>query len=258
MNLLHSLQGYRYLSSVGALSILLLCGCSTVSTVSTQLKAKPAALSPFVEHPHEMRPQRERAPYALVWIDPALPQKHAHYDSIYIAPVTTRYLRPAKTPMAEKAGVPAMGPRPEHQFAGFLRSSFREAFRYSPNRRLHLTEKPQPGGVTLRLALVELNPTDASGNVMAAAIPKAGALGAFTSGNIAIEGQVRDNVTGELLFEFADNEKDKVTVVSVRDYMPYEHAKVAIAEWARQFEELTRTSRGHKVEDSLAYSLNPL
>lgn len=235
-----------------------LSDCSTVSSVSTKMKAKPAALSSFVEHRDEMRPQRERAPFALVWVNPALPQMRAHYDSIYIAPVNTQHLRRVKRPVTKQAGAPTLAPRPTRETAHYLRSAFQAAFANSPNPRLHLVHGPVQGGVTLELALIELNPTDVGGNALKAVIPAGGVLGAFTTGNIAIEGQVRDSTTGELLLEFADNEKDKMSVVSVRDYTPYEHTKVAIADWARQFELLTRTSRGHKVEDSLVFSLNPL
>lgn len=233
-------------------------GCSSVSDVSTSLKARQVALSPFIQHRAEMKPQRERAPFALVWVNPTLPERRAHYSSIYVAPVSTRYLRPAKTTLSGNVTGQPNKPRPVAEIAGLLRHSFEDAFMRSPNARVRLTHTPQQGGVTLTLALIELNPTDATGNVVKTAVPYGGVLSPFTGGNIAIEGQVRDNVTGEVLFEFADNEKDKMSLASVRDFSPLEHAKVSIKEWAQQFEELTRTSRSHKVEDSLFFTLNPL
>ena len=44
-----------------------------------------------------------------------------------------------------------------------------------------------------------------------------------------------------VIFQFADREKDKITLWSLRDFRPYRHSLVAIDEWARQFEKLTRT-----------------
>jgi len=195
----------------------------------------------------------------LVWVNPALRHGRAKYDSIYVAPVVTAYLRPARGTVTQKAGGMPKAARPVREIAGLLRHSFENASRQSPQPMLHLTRSPHLGGVTLELALVELNPTDAAGNVAKSAIPGgAGALlGGFTSGNIAIEGRVHDNLTGNILFEFADNEADKKSVASVRDYGAFAHAQISIQEWARQFEELTRTPASHKVEDSSAFTLNP-
>jgi|JI10StandDraft_1071094.scaffolds.fasta_scaffold279343_3 hypothetical protein len=232
--------------------------CSTTKKVSTELKAKPVALSAFIQHRSEMRPQRERAPFALAWVNPALPERRAGYSSIYIAPVKTSYLRPAKKTMTENVAGASDKPRPVSEISMLLRNSFVEAFEKSPDARVSLSSSPKAGGVTLTLALIELNPTDAAGNLVKSAIPYGGVLSSFTRGNIAIEGSVRDNVTGELLFEFADNERDKMSLGSIRDFAALEHAKVAIKEWAQQFEELTRTPRTHTVEDSLSFTLNPL
>jgi hypothetical protein len=191
-------------------------------------------------------------------VNPTLPERRAHYSSIYIAPVNTSHLRPAKNNLSSSVTGSSSKPRPVGEIARLMRHSFEEAFVHSPNARVNLAHTPLHGGVTLTLALIELNPTDTKGNVVKTAVPYGGVLAPFTGGNIAIEGQVRDNATGELLFEFADNEKDKMSLASVRDFSPLEHAKVSIKEWAQQFEELTRTSRHHKVEDSLSFTLNPL
>lgn len=237
---------------------LVLSSCSTVSKSPVALKANAVPLSSFIEHPRQMKPQRERAPFALSWTASNLPAKRARYDSIYVAPVTTSYLRAAKTTLTEKTTGIETKQRPVREFANLMRQSFAAAFSHSPSPRVKLVSAPRAGSVTLKLALIELNPTDAAGNVVKTAAPYGGVLSPFTGGSIAIEGKVCDSTTGEVLFEFADVEKDKMSVVSVRDFSPYEHAKVAIAEWAKQFEELTRTPPGHKVQDSLFFTLNPL
>jgi hypothetical protein len=204
-----------------------------------------------------MKPQRERAPFALVYVDPVLKERRGLYSSIYVAPVTTSYLRSARKTMSAKALGAEAGARPVSEIAGFMRHTFEDAFRYSTNHRVRLTHDPLAGGVTLKLALIELNPTDSTGNVVKSAIPGGALLAGSTAGNIAIEGRLTDNLTGEVLFEFADNEKDKMSLVSLRDFSPYEHAKVAIREWARQLDELARTPGTHKVEDSASFTLNP-
>ena len=234
-----------------------LCSCSTPPSVSASLKAESAPLSTFVEHRAEMKPQRERAPFALVWVNSSLPARRAAYDSIYVAPVNTRYLRAARNNISRAASIEKKD-RPVRELAQQIQQSFKEAFIQSPAPRLKLAHAPIDNGVTLEIALVELNATDAAGNALKSAIPYGSVLSPLMNGNIAIEGQVRDNRTGELLFEFADNERDPMTLVSLRDYKPFEHAKAAIKDWAAQFEELTRTPPSHKVEDSLFFTLNPL
>ncbi|MEZ5304742.1 MAG: DUF3313 family protein [Verrucomicrobiales bacterium] len=246
----------RKLAFVSAVA-LMFTGCASTQK-SPPLKARQVDLSPFIEHPAEMKPQRERAPFSLVWVTPELPARRAAYRSIYIAPVDTRHLRAAKTTLSTKVTGKLKRDQPVGEFASLMRSSFADAFKNSPAPRLRLASSPQSGGVTLQLALVELNPTDGAGNVVKTAAPYGGVLSPFTGGSVAIEGKVRDSATGELLFEFADTEKDKSSLVSARDFQPYAHAKVAIAEWAAQFEELTRTPPDHKVKDSLFFTLNPL
>ena len=243
-------------SILTTLTAALLCGCSTITSVNSQLKAKPAQLSSFLTHQSEMKPQRARAPFAQIYVSPALKERKALYTSIYIAPVTTSYLRPARQTRTEKVAGSYNGPRPTSEIASYMKHAFEDAFRYSTNHHLRLAHDPLPGGVTLKLALIELNPTDNAGNAVKG-LPGGMLLAGATAGNIAIEGRVTDNTTGEVLFEFADNEQDKISVVSLRDFTPYEHAKVAIREWARHFDELARTPAGHKVEDSMSFTLNP-
>ena len=239
------------------LTILLLSGCSTIDTIDSKLKAKPATLSSFVSHGSEMKPRRHRAPFALSYVNPVLKQRADLYRSVYIAPVATAYLRPARKPMTSKALGQDVSKRPVSEIAAYMKQSFEDAFRYSAHHRVRLTHEPAAGGVTIKLALIELNPTDSTGNVLKSALPGGALLAGTTAGNIAIEGKVTDNVTGEVLFEFADNEQDKVSLASIRDFTPYEHAKVAIREWARQIDELAHTPSSHRVEDSSSFTINP-
>lgn len=237
---------------------LALSNCATSKThLSPSLKAGAAPLSSFIEHPHQMKAQRERAPFALVWINSALPAKRAGYSSIYIAPVDTSRLRPARTNISKTAGIEKKQ-RPVRDMANLMRQSFVDAFVNSPAPRLKVAPHIATNSVTLELSLVELNATDTAGNAIKTAIPYGSVLSPLMNGNIAIEGKVRDNATGELLFEFADNERDQMTLVSLRDFAPWEHAKASIKGWASQFEELTRTPPSHKVKDSLFFTLKPL
>ena len=79
----------------------------------------------------------------------------------------------------------------------------------------------------------------------------------FTKGNIAIEGKVSVSSSGDPVFQFSDNEKDKMTWYSMRDFQPYSHAAVSIREWAEQFETFTRTTPDTRVKESPFFTLSP-
>lgn len=247
------------------LLLLLLClAPASCRSTNRMLKAKPAKLSAFVEHPREMRAWRERLPFHRAWSspDPALRVRAAAKREIYIAPVTLRYLRPVAKPLVNKEIEWGSIARDEQKMAVQLRHEFVSAFARSARPRYLLARHPNPASVTLELALVELNPTSPKGNVVKTGLkfvigPFAGLGGYFTKGNVAIEGKVRNSQTGELVFEFADNEADKMTFYSLRDFRAYGHAEHSMREWAAQFEQFTRTPPGVRVEDSFCFTLDP-
>ncbi|MEZ5384617.1 MAG: DUF3313 family protein [Prosthecobacter sp.] len=143
-----------------------------------------------------------------------------------------------------------------------LRREFEDAFQRSPTPYYRLVTQPGSDTLTLQLALIELQPTSPKGNalmtVLKFTVTPVAALGRFfTKGNVAIEGRVALSDSGRAYFQFADNEQDKLTFINVRDFQPYGHAAIAIREWAVQFEMMTRTPSGVKVEDSRGFTLRP-
>ncbi len=230
------------------------------------LKAKPAAISKFLDQRTSMAPMRHRLPYHFVWTnpDPKLAAVVSRRMEIYIPSVELRYLRPVTKPLARweiKHGW--IRPR-EEEIAQELRASFIEAFERSPQPRFRVVERPTKNCVVLQLALTELSPTSVKGNTVKLAAkfvvgPLSGVLGVFTKGNIAFEGKISVPGVGNgaSFLQFSDKEKDKMTLYSARDFQPYAHAKVAIKEWARQFEEFTRTTGIHKVKESSFITLKP-
>lgn len=256
-----------------ALMRLLLLLCIIVSLTSCQnrlvqrlVKAKPAPVSKFLDQRLSMQSMRPRLPFHYAWWnpDPAVGAAVRRATEIYIAPVETRYLRPVSKALAAwevKQGIT----RPEDErIAHELWNRFRLAFWHSPAPRYRLVNQPGPRSIILELAVTELNPTSVPGNVVKTAAkfvigPLSAPLGIFTKGNIAIEGKV--TLPGPAprvsFLQFSDNEKDKMTWYSARDFQPYAHALVAADEWARQFEEFTRTHPLHTVEESSFFTLKP-
>jgi hypothetical protein len=244
--------------------MLLMLGMISCSSTNRLLKAKPVPLSAFVEHPNEMKPDRKRVPFHKIWRspDPGVRERVAQKTSIYVAPVTLKYLRPIHKALIEKEIAMGSIERKEREMATMLRNQFAIAFQRSEQARYVLAQKPNASSVTLELALVELSPTSPKGNAVKTAAkfvvgPLASIGGMFTKGNVAIEGKVRNSSTGELVFEFADNEADRMTMYSLADYRPYGHATEAIHAWASQFELFTRTAPGDRIQDTFAFTLDP-
>lgn len=239
--------------------------CSSCQSTNQLLKAGAAKPSPFLEHQAQMTTYRDRLPFHKFWwpADRSAINRASKQTCIYIAPVRLDFLRPIKKPLPRKEVEAGSIVRREREMAFLLRNEFGRAFLRSPTARYRLATHPRPDSVTLELALVELNPTSPKGNAVKTGLkfvvgPIAGLGSYFTQGNIAIEGKLRNTSTGELLFEFADNQSDKMTFYSVRDFKPYGHATHTIEEWAKQFEEFTRTPANVRVKPSLCFTLDPL
>ncbi len=243
------------------LSLPWLVSCESTNQL---LKAKPVAFSPFIEHPAEMKPARDRIPMHFIWRsqDEALRRRVLQKNEIYVAPVQMQYLRPLKKPLVRMEVEYGSIDRNEQMMATALRSAFTQTFVQAPAPRYRLSSRPNDRSVTLELAMIELNPTSPKGNAVKTAakffIGPFSMLGSyFTKGNIAIEGKVRNSATGEVVFQFSDNEADRITFFSLRDFKPYGHALQAAEEWASQFELFTRTPPQHKIVETFCFTLDP-
>ena len=229
-------------------------GCATSSY---GLKAKTVPTSAFLENGANMRPNRARAPFNAVWVSPKFEAVRGNYRGIAIAPVNTQYLRPVNRPLVTMLEGPKAKDRPVAGTAEVVHSAFSAAFRDAPGGRYQLVSGKGPKVLRLELALVELNPTNVVGNAVKYGAPGGSVVAPAMKGNCALEGKLRDSVTGELLFAFADNEQDKFGI-SLRDFSSYGHARTSIRDLAKQFAELMRTPASHKVQDSSSLTLNPL
>ncbi len=246
-------------------ALLPLVGSSCQSPLFQKLtKAKPAAVSPFLEKRLLMRPARERLPFHYVWrnFDMETQAEVMRRTELYIAPVDLRYLKPVSKKLARWEMENGWTTRNPPLMARELRARYARAFLASQRPRYRIVKQPGPRSLTLELAITELNPTCVRGNVVKTATgfvigPLAGVIGVFTKGNIAIEGKVTLSDNGAPVLQFSDNEKDKMTFYNARDFQPYAHALIAMDEWAAQFEEFTRTFSDHTVEESAFFALKP-
>ncbi|MFO1486498.1 MAG: DUF3313 family protein [Verrucomicrobiaceae bacterium] len=245
------------------IAMLFLTTLSACSSSNRLFKAGLVQPSPFFEQPWLARNGGEHLPFQKVWTTPdqRVLADGLQKRKLYIAPVTLAYLRPMSKTLPSQEVVWGVQ-RQEVAIAMRLREEFVNAFCRSPRPFYRLVSQPGADTLTLQLALIELHPTSPKGNVvmtvMKFAVTPFATLGRlFTKGNIAIEGKVLVSKTGRAYFQFADNEQDKLTFINTRDFQPYGHAVNTIRDWAVQFEAMTRTPAGWRVQDSNSVTLRP-
>lgn len=232
-----------------------LCSCSTPI-----LKAPPAELSAFLAKTPALTPDRKLTPFAFTGGE--LVSQHR---CIYIAPATLDYLRKPSKFLATQLVNEARREKASHELAEYAKVQFTAAFKKSAHPRYVVQDKPDSHCLKLELAVTELNHNTFPGTfsrmvINALALPGTDAILAAPmrplKGNIAIEGKISDLATGKVIYQFADNQESKSAVVfPLTDFFDYGQAREAIRDWAKEFEQLTRTAPGQKVDGVSVLSL---
>jgi len=224
-------------------------------------KTAPAPDSGFLANPERMAEHRERAPFDRVWVKPGFSK--SAYTALIVSEVDTRFL-------LENSGWAAANPASEtldksaRALARLTRDTFLKAFRDDPKRRFEIALRPGIGVAVLDLAIVELVPSKsviaALGLVAPLARAPALAVGSKAAGGnpcVAIEGRLRDSVTGEVLAMFADREEPPFRIIDAKAVTWYGDAQDSISSWAKQLVELGNTPSSHKVADAPNFTLSP-
>ena len=147
------------------------------------------------------------------------------------------------------------------KLANFFLDEINRSFSENESGRWTLVEEPDEDTLIVEYALVEVVATkvhiNAVGLAAGFAVAGGGLISSTAGGSIAFEAKIFDGQNGELLAAYADREVDKVSIVSLKDYQFYAHAKDAISEWAEQFAELANSEKTEKVDDSLPVNFSP-
>jgi hypothetical protein len=183
-----------------------------------------------------------------------------HFQSVYIAPVNTRYMA-EQTWWQQQGQNQATLSRDTAKFAARIRQQFQSSISNYPGDHIPLASGPGPGVLVIEVALVELVPSKAYWNAGATAagfvVPGAGFLSAAGRGSIAIEGRARDGGTGKVIATFKDRRADKVAPVNLDSYTWYEGAEGNVTDWAAEFAELLNTPPNHVVKRPSPVKLQP-
>lgn len=230
-------------------------GCETMSE---KMKAKPAEGTGFVPM-GEMSKQAD-LPFQKVWVKAGVDWKK--YRTLYIKDVNTKYLLEAnwwqvsvrKNDMQNDV----------REIATYMQNKFREAFRQDPQNRFQILATPEPGSLTLELALTELVPSHVAMEALSIAAPygsgiavQAAAKESGAKCTVAFEARIVDNTDGQVLAMFADREQGKVAPVNLRALTWYGEADVIIDEWAGQFVQVANKRPGETVKDASPFTLKP-
>jgi hypothetical protein len=228
-----------------------LAGCSS-------MKAKPSEGAGFV--PIQEMSKREDLPFNRVWVKSGVDWKS--YKSIYIQKVNTDYLMQANW---WKSGMRKDDMEKDAlKVAQYMHDRFVEAFTKDPQNRFAVVTSPEPGSLTLALALTELVPSHPVMEALSIAAPygsgvavQAAAKESGAKATIAFEARIEDTGTGAVLAMAADREQGKVAPVNLRALTWYGEANVIIDEWADQFVQIANRRPGEVVKDSSPFTLMP-
>ncbi len=243
------------------LAVVTISGC-------TVLKASPADNAGFVPKPELLAEKRERAPFNAYWVfNPDEYDKlRRDYAKVYIAPVDTSVVRAIYKSATGSEETKTMRIEEAEELANYFRERIKLNLKDSKStngRKMEVTEQPGPKTLSLKLALVQVVPTNPGVNLIGTAagffVPGGGLIKLVGEGSVAMEGYVAEESASLSLYEeFKDREGQKTSPFSLKDYQKYAHIRESIDEWAQQISLLLTTPSEYMVDDSSVISLNPL
>ena len=178
---------------LAAAASMALNGCST-------MKAKPAEGAGFV--PMAELPSPADYPFNKIWVKSEVDWDK--YKTIYIKEVNTQFLMEATWWQANFRREDME--RDTREIARYMREKLREDFRNDPRKLYVVLDEPEPGSLTLELALTELVPSNPFLEAVSIAAPygsgvavQMAARETGAKATVAFEARVLDTDTGTVL-----------------------------------------------------------
>lgn len=189
--------------------VLLTLGLSSCYQASVQTKT-----SGFIGDYHKLKPVDNDA-QTLFYQNPDV--RWDSYHSVIIHPVTIFYINEGKARKLDEKDVKKMG------------DYFKKEMTQVIEGRFEVTSKKGPGVLRLRVSIADVKPT----NVIANIVSKSLIWIPVDMGEAAIEGEIRDAATGELLAAIVDRKVGSLFSTSL-GYTTWGHVKDGFEEWAEQ------------------------
>jgi len=141
------------------------------------------------------------------------------YHSIIIHPVTIFFLEDSKNKHLKQEDLTKLGEYFKREMTEVVKNKFK------------IVDKPGPGVLRLRTALIDIRATDVVANI----ISKTLFYLPVDMGEAAMEGEIRDSETGELLAAIVDRKIGTLFSPSL-GYTKWGHVKDAFEDWADQLD----------------------
>jgi hypothetical protein len=236
------------------LSFFLLTACQSVKSVVASTSVQPTH---FLNQPHQLTEQRQRAPFLAFWQHPSLQQTLQHPFSLYIAPIRYDEIRPPQRAVSNFEFSLARRHEKLPTLAAYARNQFIKAFRSRKNSICTLVDHPSPDALTLHINWLEWEPNTLSGLLIRETIdlftlPGVGSLISKPSrGRTAIEAKLTLPKSNQSILEFADREESKSCIIlfAPNELFASGQAKQAFKQWANQFVKLLESPPTTKISD---------
>jgi hypothetical protein len=229
-------------------------GCASMQRAEWRvLAADPAPDAGFLAHPERLSAMPDRSAFGRMWTSRKTDWRR--FGKLYVAPVDTSHRIDDSLWDSLNIRHGKVAWDRERQ-ADELRDRVAEAFRDDPQKHFVVLDDPSQidaDTAVLELSLVELVPNKAVlgaiglaawGAPLEIGVPVA-TLTAFTArGSVAVEGDVRDAGTGNVVAMFADRETGKMRVIDLRSLTWYANAHETMDGWADALVELANEPRG--------------
>ena len=221
------------------------------------MKADPSTGAGFV--PMQQLAQKSDLPFNKAWVKDGLDWKT--YQTIYIRPVNTTYLM--ETDSWKQNFRQGQLKEDAQDLARYMEDRFRSAFATGQDNQFHVVGYPEPGSLTLEMALTELVPSNipleilgygpyGSGTVIKLLSRASGSVS-----TVAFEAKVRDSKSGTVIAMFADREIQKYKPLDFKGFTWYGNARNIIDDWAEQMVQVANKRPGEIVEAAGTFSLKP-
>lgn len=246
-----------YVTTLLIIIVIILSGCGI-------LKASPAPDSGFLGVVGKEASANDNFPFHRVWESNQSSQLLSEAKEIEVAPVDLSFLEGISPPRSEAPEVrQSLVQRDDaKELAEFTEKAFRDRLQVNNGNRAEPGYRPGAPELVLELSLVEITPTDVvrnvAGTVLGAFVPGGSVIALGSQGTVAIEGRIKDQSSGKILFAFADRESGKIAPVNLNDLRRYSHAHAIIEDWAEQWAQILASGGKKRIVDTSPVTLLPI
>ena len=224
---------------VGVVLAALATGCST-DKVHEWMRAEPAPLTDFLPGKERLVRRPDTFPVHYTWMDTNAVLK-ADYKSVYVAPFDLSYLRKGNGYDEWRNKVAGLD-NAITELGDYGRKAFIKAFK---DRKIKVVDDPKtPHTAIFEFAITGFVPTRAEIEVVGTVgsffcpVPGVGLVAdCLAAGSLALECRVRDSVSKDVVFMFADAEGEPQALLQFAKYTYTAAAKINLKRIARDLAE---------------------